>query len=101
MLPIVRDLYKRILMAGREYPKGLSWVREKAKTAFFEKRQLTDEEELIWQGEYNINKDDLIDNIYSSTKPNEFIASFASILHQLKEETRVDILSKICSLFVT
>lgn len=43
MLPIVRDLYKRVLTVGREYPKGLAWVREKAKAKFFENRHLTDE----------------------------------------------------------
>ena len=36
MRPIVRDLYKRFLIAGRHYPQGLQFVREKAKAAFFE-----------------------------------------------------------------
>ena len=40
--PRVRDLYKRFLLVGRTYPQGLAYVREKAKTAFHEKRDLTD-----------------------------------------------------------
>ncbi|RLN90918.1 hypothetical protein BBJ28_00000318 [Nothophytophthora sp. Chile5] len=42
MEPKVRDLYKRFLYVGRDYPLGLSYVREKAKTAFFQNRDLTD-----------------------------------------------------------
>lgn len=34
MHPLVRDLYKRVLTVGRDYPSGLSHVREKAKEAF-------------------------------------------------------------------
>ncbi|RLN44616.1 hypothetical protein BBJ29_001175 [Phytophthora kernoviae] len=40
--PKVRDLYKRFLYVGRDYPLGLSYVREKAKIAFFQNRDLTD-----------------------------------------------------------
>lgn len=42
MDPKVRDLYKRFLLVGRDYPLGLSHVREKAKAAFFQNRDLTD-----------------------------------------------------------
>ncbi|KAG1696202.1 hypothetical protein DVH05_018735 [Phytophthora capsici] len=42
MDPKVRDLYKRFLLVGRDYPLGLSHVREKAKEAFFQNRDLTD-----------------------------------------------------------
>ncbi|TDH73141.1 hypothetical protein CCR75_004741 [Bremia lactucae] len=38
----VRDLYKRFLLVGRDYPMGLSYVREKTKTAFYQNRNLTD-----------------------------------------------------------
>ena len=38
----VRDLYKRFLLVGRDYPVGLPRVREKVKAAFFENRHLTD-----------------------------------------------------------
>jgi len=43
MHPLVRDVYKRLLLAGRVYPQGLSYVREKAKEAFMEQRLLEDE----------------------------------------------------------
>lgn len=39
----VRDLYKRFLLVGRDYPLGLAYVREKAKAAFLQNRALTDE----------------------------------------------------------
>ena len=39
MNPFVRDLYKRILYAGREYPAGLSKVRIKAKEAFYKNKE--------------------------------------------------------------
>jgi len=29
MHPLVRDLYKRFLLVGRDYPLGLNYVREK------------------------------------------------------------------------
>lgn len=43
MNPFVRDLYKRILYAGREYPAGLSKVRSKAKEAFYNNKDLKDD----------------------------------------------------------
>ena len=43
MHPKVRDLYKRFLVAGTMYPQGLSHVREKAKKAFFENRNMSEE----------------------------------------------------------
>ncbi|KAL4177128.1 hypothetical protein KRP22_002064 [Phytophthora ramorum] len=42
MHPKVRDLYKRFLLVGRDYPLGLIHVREKAKAAFFQNRDLSD-----------------------------------------------------------
>jgi hypothetical protein len=36
MLAIIRDLYKRLLLAGRVYPQGLAHVREKAKAGKIE-----------------------------------------------------------------
>ncbi|KAF0774312.1 hypothetical protein DYB37_001720 [Aphanomyces astaci] len=41
MLPLVRDVYKRVLVVGRDYPLGLDYVREKAKAAFFDQAHLT------------------------------------------------------------
>lgn len=46
MNPLVRDLYKRFLIAGRDYPGGLALVRKKAKAAFFENAHLTDDIEV-------------------------------------------------------
>lgn len=46
MNPRVRDLYKRIIFVGREYPLGLNWVREKAKSWFRQNAELTDEVEI-------------------------------------------------------
>ena len=46
MNPLVRDLYKRFLVAGRDYPGGLEVVRRKAKAAFFENAHLTDDIEV-------------------------------------------------------
>ena len=42
MRPIVRDLYKRIILVGREYPLGLPWVRKKAKAWFRQNAALED-----------------------------------------------------------
>lgn len=46
MHPQVRDLYKRIIHVGREYPLGLNWVRDKAKTWFAQNKDVTDDIEL-------------------------------------------------------
>jgi len=43
MNPQVRDLYKRFMLAGRDYPKGLEFVRRKAKEGFGEQSDLQDE----------------------------------------------------------
>ena len=43
MHPKVRDLYKRILVSGRDYPLGLDWVREKAKAEFRRRAHLDNE----------------------------------------------------------
>jgi len=39
----VRDLYKRILVVGKDYPLGLAHVREKAKAEFFKQKDLQEE----------------------------------------------------------
>ena len=46
MDPRVRDLYKRILYVGRDYPLGLDYVRNKAKEAFYLNQFITDPAEL-------------------------------------------------------
>jgi hypothetical protein len=55
MRPMVRELYKRFLIAGRWYPQGLDYVRGKTKEAFFKNRHLQDETEIkkaIGKGRY-------------------------------------------------
>ena len=42
MRPVVRNLYKRILLVGREYPLGLPWVKKKAKAWFLQNQELTE-----------------------------------------------------------
>lgn len=43
MHALVRDLYKRIVLVGRDYPLGLDWVRSKAKPWFRQHSGETDE----------------------------------------------------------
>ena len=47
MHKLVRDLYRRLLWVGKDYPKGLPFVRTKAKEAFFKHAAVTEEEELF------------------------------------------------------
>ncbi len=44
---LVRDLYRRFLVVGRDYPRGLNFVRTKAKEAFYRNAHLTDEDSLM------------------------------------------------------
>ena len=44
---LVRDLYRRFLVVGRDYPRGLSFVRTKVKEAMFRNADLTNEEDLM------------------------------------------------------
>jgi hypothetical protein len=46
MNPMVRDLYKRFIVAGHHYPQGLDHVRERVKKGFFERKDIVDEIEL-------------------------------------------------------
>lgn len=43
MHPQVRDLYKRFIFAGRDYPAGLEAVRKQVKKAFFANKDIEDE----------------------------------------------------------
>ena len=43
---MVRDLYRRFLWVGLDYPLGQAFVRKKAKAAIFANRDMTDEAEL-------------------------------------------------------
>lgn len=55
MNPLVRDLYKRFIVAGERYPRGLPYVREQAKKAFFANSDMKDDLEIkkaIHKGRY-------------------------------------------------
>ena len=41
----VRNLYKRIIIAGRDYPAGLDYVRQKAKAEFAKRAHIRDDVE--------------------------------------------------------
>ena len=59
MDPRVRDLYKRILVVGRDYPAGLDHVRERAKAEFGKRAALTDDVEIkraIAYGRYMVKE---------------------------------------------
>eukprot|EP00047_Mylnosiga_fluctuans_P005842 m.243052 g.243052 ORF g.243052 m.243052 type:complete len:119 (+) comp14157_c0_seq1:49-405(+) len=45
--PLVRDLYKRYILAGRDYPTGLASFRELVKQSFRKNAHLTNEEDII------------------------------------------------------
>ena len=48
MHPLVRDLYKKLLPVGRDYPAGLDHVRHRAKREIFGRRDI--------EGEVDIKK---------------------------------------------
>ena len=41
----VRNLYKRIIITGRDYPAGLDYVRQKAKAEFAKRAHIQDDVE--------------------------------------------------------
>ena len=47
MHPLVRDLYKRFLVVGRDYPRGQAYVREQAKSAFLKNAALSGEDAIF------------------------------------------------------
>ena len=47
MHPLVRDLYKRLIFAGRDYPQGVEFVRAEAKKAFRKNANLTEEIDIL------------------------------------------------------
>jgi hypothetical protein len=46
MHPMVRDLYKRFMVVGQQYPQGLSYVRDRVRKEFLERKDISDELEL-------------------------------------------------------
>lgn len=47
MHALVRDLYRRFLVAGRDYPGGMEVVRRKAKEAFFSNAHLSENLDIL------------------------------------------------------
>ena len=67
MRGMVRDLYKRFLLSGRQYPQGLEYVREKAKIAFFRNKDLVEEVEVlkaVAKGRYMVREIDAISKLH-------------------------------------
>jgi hypothetical protein len=59
MHPLVRDLYKRFILVGKNYPQGLNHVREIVKKKFFENKDLKDEIEIkraVGKGRYSVRE---------------------------------------------
>ena len=59
MHPLVRNLYRRILTVGRDYPTGLDAVRERAKREFLKNAHVEDDLELrrcIAYGRYMVKE---------------------------------------------
>jgi hypothetical protein len=55
----VRDVYKRLIIAGRDYPLGVAYVREKAKEEFFKHAHLNDDAEIkraVAKGRWMVNE---------------------------------------------
>ena len=44
---LVRDLYKRFIYTGRDYPQGLSFVRQKVKQGFYNNASLKSDSEIL------------------------------------------------------
>lgn len=64
---MVRDLYKRFLIAGTRYPQGLDHVREKVKIAFFENRVVNSDLEFkkaINKGRYWVKEIEAISQMH-------------------------------------
>jgi hypothetical protein len=60
MHPLVRDLYKRFLIIGKDYPGG-GWqaLKPKVKRGFYEKKELVDEVEIkraVSRGRYMVRE---------------------------------------------
>ena len=47
MHPLVRDLYRRFLHVGRDYPQGLAFVRAKAREGFMLNAALSSEADVL------------------------------------------------------
>eukprot|EP00039_Didymoeca_costata_P033624 m.43294 g.43294 ORF g.43294 m.43294 type:complete len:79 (-) comp9964_c0_seq1:665-901(-) len=59
MNPKVRDLYKRLILVGRDYPGGWDQLRRRAKEEFFKNKDLKNEDVLkaVVRGRWYINNE--------------------------------------------
>ena len=67
MVPLVRDLYKRFLLAGRAYPSGLPYVRERVKAGFHENAGMTldlDIKRAVGKGRYLVRELNAISRLH-------------------------------------
>jgi hypothetical protein len=74
MNPRVRDLYKRFLLVGKDYPQGLSFVRIKAKAAFVGNRDISDPTEIkkcIAKGRYWVRELQAISKLHKYRNMNK------------------------------
>ena len=61
MHELVRNLYKRFILAGKSYPLGLSHIREKVKEEFFKNKNISKLDELeikraVARGRYSVKE---------------------------------------------
>jgi len=59
MNPRVRDLYKRFLLVGRDYPQGLDYVRKEVKAAFRRSAHISTDREInaaVNKGRYMVRE---------------------------------------------
>lgn len=59
MHPLVRDLYKRFMFAGRDYPAGMGKLRNQVKKAFLKNKDIHDDIEFkkaIAYGRYQVRE---------------------------------------------
>lgn len=73
MLPMVRDLYKRFINAGRDYPAGIEHVRQKAKEAFFKNSNVNEFEVLkaVAKGRYMVREIIAISQLHKYRQMNQ------------------------------
>ena len=75
MRPIVRDLYKRFLIAGRQHPQGLEYVKERVKKEFFENANILSK---VSNDAINISRYNIIINSFSHYPISSNVSLFIS-----------------------
>ena len=90
MHPKVRDLYKRFVIAGRAYPQGLPYVRQRVKAAFRQTPShtpsgLTEKVKISSEpaaATATPSATDALGHSSSSTKPSNFISNSGTIMSE-------------------